>query len=165
MKITEINEPIVFIALKRISNYLINSVWNISLGTGEIEAEFELAKQRSKKYFVDIEKLSKLDADLDWGHKKTKKGDNYFSISKTGDYNPWYSGDLLLEDLLFSLESVVEFIESGDCHIHDSEFIHYYKYLRDFTGINEKIEPDRNVTVNIEKLKTFICREERKLCF
>lgn len=130
MKIKDIKNPTVFIALKRICSYLVDTTWCTSLGAGEIEAEFELAKERSKRYKNDVIQLSELDTNLNWGQTKTRKGDKYFHISKTGNFNPWYRGELTLEALLESLESIVEFMDTCDDCIADVEFIHYFHYLK-----------------------------------
>ncbi len=135
MKIQDIIDPTVFVALRRICRYLVDDIWNMDVGTGEIEAEFRLAKERSKRYEKDIINLSKIDLDLNWGQTKTHKDDKRWSISQTGDFNPWYKGDLNLEDLLNSLESIIEFLESGDERIEESEFIHYYKFLKNESNI------------------------------
>lgn len=141
MKIKYVKDSIVFIALKRVCDYLINNVWNSHMGAGdEIGAEFELAKQRSKRYKDQIKKLSKLDIDLNWGDKKTKTADKRSLISHEGDFNPWYDGNLTLEDFLDSIESIFDFIYTGNDYINDREFIHYFELLANFLKQNNSKE-------------------------
>lgn len=132
MKIKEIKDPIVFVALKRVARYLVNEVWQTDLGTGEIEAEFKLAKEKSKRYKEDVINLSQLDLDLNWGQKKTVTDPKSWYISTTGDFNPWYDGETSLDNLLDSIESVVEFEETVDNYIQHAEFIHYFNFLNDY---------------------------------
>ena len=131
MQIKNIKNPIVFIALKRICNYLINNVWSMDLLGGDIvEAEFKLAVAKSKEYESDIESLAKIDKDLNWGQTKIFTDEKHWSISKTGDFNPWYNGTLEIKEFLNSIESIVEFVNSGDDLAEDAEFIHYCNFLR-----------------------------------
>ena len=80
MKIQNIKDPTVFVALRRICRYLVSDIWNMDIGTGEIEAEFRLAKERSKRYEKDIISLSKIDLDLNWGQTKTYKNDKHSGV-------------------------------------------------------------------------------------
>jgi len=58
MKIKEIKDPMAFIALKRISNYLINNIWSIVLSSSdENEAELNLAVVQSKRFKKEILKF------------------------------------------------------------------------------------------------------------
>lgn len=132
MKIKEIKDPIVFVALKHVSRYLVNEVWQTDLGTGEVEAEFKLAKERSKRYKEDLINLSKLDLDLNWGQKKTVVGPKSWYISAAGDFNPWYDGETSLNNLLDSLESIVEFEDAADNNMQHAEFVHYFNLLKDY---------------------------------
>lgn len=142
MQIKDIKKPVVFIALKRICNYLIKKVWSMDLFGGDvIEAEFKLAVAKSKEYESDIQILAKIDTDLNWGQKKTFTNEAHWTISKIGDFNPWYSGILEIEEFLNSIESVVEFISTGDDLTEDAEFIHYYHFLK-----NERNNIDDNIS-------------------
>jgi len=123
-------DPIVFIALKRICGHLVDEVWKTSVGSGEVAAEFELAKERTKRYKEDVIKLSKVDTNLNWGQiKKQTKNDKYI-ISKEEDFNPWYKGELTLEEFLDSLKLIVDFLGSTNRYIQEAEFIHYYHFLK-----------------------------------
>lgn len=142
MQIKDIKDPIVFIALKRICNHLIKNVWSIDLLGGDIiEAEFKLAVAKSKEYRDDIQILAKIDKDLNWGQKKTFTDEKHWSISKTGDFNPWYNGTLDLEEFINSVKSIAEFINSGDDLVEDAEFIHYYHFLK-----KEKEDMEDNIS-------------------
>ena len=141
MKIKNIKDPIIFIALKRVCKYLISQVWNSHAGTGEIEAEFELAKERSKRYEDDIVKLARLDTDLNWGQKKDTN-DKHLAVSTEDDFNPWYDGKLDLEDLLNSLESIIEFVVLTDAEMEYAEFIHYYELLKNYLDLQNGVPDD-----------------------
>lgn len=155
MLIKDIKEPIVFIALKRISNYLIYNVWPLDLlGDDLVEAEFKLAVVKSKEYKDVIEILAKIDADLNWGQRKAFVDEKHWSISKVGDFNPWYDGGLSLEDLLNSIESIVDFETSGDHAIQYSEFQYYYNFLCEFCGQNKTQSSIEFYVSKIKKIMT-----------
>jgi hypothetical protein len=130
MKIKDIKEPIIFIALKKISQYLINNIWTIVLSSGnEDEAELNLAISQSKRHKEDVLKFAKIDESLNWGDQKTHLYKKTYAIFHRGDFNPWYSGDLTLEAFLDSIFLLVEIFNNGENKIEDAEFIHYYKLL------------------------------------
>ena len=55
MKIANIKKPLVFVALERVCSYIVNEIWQTSLGGDDIvEAEFRLAVNQSKEYEDDI---------------------------------------------------------------------------------------------------------------
>jgi len=138
-RIEDIKDPTVFIALYRIATKLIKDIWNTSLlSNQEIEAEFNLVKARSKKYEKDIKLLANIDTELNWGEKKHKSGEKSYIINKDGDFNPWYSGELELDQLLESLKELVEFLQTGDEYIQESEFLHYYEWLYNLTRKKDK---------------------------
>lgn len=139
MKIRDIKNPIIFVALKRVCQYIVDDVWDTDIGgDDETEAEFELAKVKSKKYQSDILKLSKLDTDLNWGDKKVIIDEKRWATHNAGDYNPWYHYDISLEDLLSSIEPVADFVNAGDNYIQDSEFLHYYDFLASYLNVEKK---------------------------
>lgn len=121
-------EPV--FALKRLCIYLVQTGWNHVLDNDEVGAELNLAVARSKRYEDDIKILAKLDSDLDWGHTKHKTSEHGFYTTGGGDFNPWYTGSLKLEELLDSVAELVEFLEGiTPPSMDDAEFIHYKHYL------------------------------------
>lgn len=130
--INDINDPEVFLALKKICKYLVDVAWQTdTIGSGEAEAEFNLAVQRTKRYEQDIKMLAKLDAQLAWGQAKRKTKEGLWVTTGGHDLNPWYEGSLTLHELLGSLESLFALIiEEDPLNIQEAEFIHYYFYLQ-----------------------------------
>lgn len=140
IKLREINDSELFVAVKRVCSYVVDELWRTDIGPGEVGAEFDLAKERSKRYEEDVKQLAGLDMTLNWGEQKKQLDDKHWSISKTGDFNPWYQGKLTLSDLLASLENLYDFINTGDNRIENSEFLHYYRFLADYSkkGDNDR---------------------------
>lgn len=154
MQIKNIKEPIVFIALKRVCNYMIDQVWTVDLfGDDIVEAEFKLAIAKSKEFKTDIETLSKLNTDLNWGQKKIVTDKTHWSITNGGDFNPWYNGDLTLENLLDSIEPLIDFETSDNQEIQSSELEHYYNFLREYCGKNDSLSSTES---DIGKIKTIM---------
>lgn len=127
----EYKDPEIFLALNKMCEYLVNEAWHISvLGSGETEAEFNLALSRSKRYEREINILALIDFDLAWGQIKRKTKDGLWVTSGEHDFNPWYEGDLRLDQLLNSLEDFADLISSQHPrYLKESEFLHYYDYL------------------------------------
>ncbi len=127
--IKDIKEPIVFIALKRVCRYLVNEVWSSDLlGNEEVELEYRLAVAKSKRFKDDITLLANIDTELNWGEIKNKTSTGY-TINKSGNFNPWYQGNLTLDDLLSSLEALTEL---SNWDIHEVEYLHYYNFLKKY---------------------------------
>ncbi len=133
IQIKGINDSELFVALKRVCSYVVDELWRSDIGPGEVGAEFDLAKERSKRHEEDIMQLANLDISLNWGEQKKQIDDKHWSTSKTGDFNPWYQGELTLGDLLNSLEGLYDFFDTGDNRIEDAEFLHYYRFLVDYS--------------------------------
>lgn len=127
--IVSIRDVEIFFALKKLSTYLTEMGWHHEMDNDEFGAEFNLAVARSKRHKDDIIQLSKLDVELDWGQTKTKEG-NFWVTRTTGDFNPWYSGTLSLEELMDSIDELsylLSTIRPGTPD--DIEFIHYHNFL------------------------------------
>ncbi len=115
-----------FVALKRMSQYLVGEVWNTS---GDIDFDYAVAK--SKQFEQDICELAKLDGDLEWGDAKVKTESGAWITRREGDFNPWYSGSLTLGELLESLETLEELLDSQTPqYMGEVEFLHYYSFLK-----------------------------------
>lgn len=157
MKIVDIKEPIIFVGLKSLSRALINDVWRTSFGTGEAEAEFNLVVLKTKKFEKDIKKFAQINTDLNWGQRKKKIGKKHWAINHEGDFNPWYSGKLDLEDFIDSLEPLVEFIQQIDTEMQYAEFIHYFEFLKTKAGLNSQLITNKySPYKDIERMKTVL---------
>lgn len=125
-QISEIKDSEVFLALKRICSYLVNEAWNTS---GDPEYDFAVSK--TKEYSLDVKMLAEIDEESAYGEMTRKTKDGLLITKKAGDLNPWYEGDLALNDLLNSIEHLVEVIDSQvQKNIQETEFLHYYYYLK-----------------------------------
>jgi len=125
MQISSIKDPEIFIALKRMSEFIIDIPWRTY---GDTDYDYAVAK--SKEYTKDIEMLANMDIETAWGHirYKTQHG---LKVSKyAGDLNPWYEGDLSLESLLSSLELIYANYSIVDpVYLNELEFVHYFEFL------------------------------------
>jgi hypothetical protein len=130
MEIKKIRDCDVFVALKSICIYLKTELWVTLIAAPDVlELQFKLAIAKSKQFEKDIDQLSEIDTDLRWGEKKySKNGGKRWVIRHEGDFNPWYNGDLKLEDLLYSLSDTADFL-SGMDDMKSAEFLHFYEFL------------------------------------
>lgn len=146
MLICEIKDPEIFIALKRLCEFLVNDAWQTS---GDDEYDYFVKK--TKQYERDVEILASIDLDVGWGqiHYKTQSG---IKIGKKiGDLNPWYEGDLELEELLLSIEPFYELETSvADLPLLEVEFTHYYEFLR--SKLPSSIKIKKKVAIDIHGL-------------
>lgn len=119
MKIKNIKDPIVFVALRRISEYIVHPLWAMDIGANdEVEYEYKLAVARSKRLKKDIILFSEIDLESGWEPNKT---------------NPWYSGELSLEEFINAVNSLYEFLAtSWENSIGETEFIHYFELLQKY---------------------------------
>lgn len=130
--IVNYRDPEVFVALKRVCGYLLNSVWETeALGNGEAEVEFNLAVTRSKRHEREVKILANLDTDLGWGQSKRRTKAGQWVTTTGHNLNPWYEGELSLRELLDSFDDIADIISSEEPHyISGSEFLHFYHFLR-----------------------------------
>jgi uncharacterized protein (TIGR02391 family) len=132
LPLSEIRDPIIFVALKRVCTYVRNSIWMTYWGIDDkIEAAtFEVAVDKSKEYEEDILQLADADIELDWGIKRVHDDPEFPGVAtrRAGDFNPWYQGSLTLGDLLEALSGVAEW-HSNVVGIDVAEFNHYYDFL------------------------------------
>jgi hypothetical protein len=99
MKINSTTDPTTFIALKRVSNYIINILWTIDiLGNEEVEYEYKLAIARSKRFKNEIILLASIDINITWDYDIENSRDNKLKVKRSN--NPWYSGVISLEDFI-----------------------------------------------------------------
>lgn len=155
MKIKTIKDPIVFIALKRVCNYVINDGWEVHMsGRDVVEAEFKLAVAKSKEFEKDIKDLANLDDGLDWGDERHIEGSGSYTAHE-GDFNPWYKGEISLPDLLYSIEPLVDFYNTGDNYIENAELVHYFGFLKEFAGI-ESTDNSESPEDIVKKLKSIM---------
>jgi uncharacterized protein (TIGR02391 family) len=134
--IKNLREEIIFVALKRVSKYIVDHLWSATWGSDELGIEYELAVKKSKLFEKDIVKFSEIDLDLNWGRVKIKAADGW-NIIKIGNFNPWYAGEITLNELLTSIESIYEFVGLSDEDIAYAEFKHYYEFLKTFFSKSE----------------------------
>lgn len=131
MLIRECKDAETALALKRICRYLVDIGWHHDGDDDEWGAELRLAVARSKRHKEAIKILSELDIDLAWGQTKRHTGEKTYIITGGGDFNPWYDGDLALQELLNSLSDLVDILESSTpTGIIEAEFLHFYRYLQ-----------------------------------
>jgi uncharacterized protein (TIGR02391 family) len=125
MQICEIKDPELFVALKRISEFIIDIPWCTN---GDTDYNYAVAK--SREYKNDIEILANIDIESAWGQIKYKTQSGNTISKYAGDLNPWYEGDLSLEMLLSSLELVYDiYLMSFPIYLREIEFVHYYDLL------------------------------------
>lgn len=158
-KIENFTDPQIFFALRKISLFLLEE-WETWFMSDDItEAEYNLAIVKSKTYKDEIVKLSKLDSDLCWGEEKIKTGDKKWHTVSTGDFNPWYQGELQLADLLNSIEDLIEFTDYSTKPDNASEFVHYYYFL------NSKLPNSRPnpIAITLESLHPKIQKASKSL--
>lgn len=125
--ISDFKDIEVFIALKRVCEFLTKNAWE----TSSSDPEYEFAIAKSKEHELDIKILADIDEEVAWGQMKRRTKDGLWVHKDAGDLNPWYEGDLTLRELLDSLELLVEVLESTTPkYMPEFEFIHYYNFLR-----------------------------------
>lgn len=131
-RIQDIDNPEIFLALNKICKYLTKSAWKTSaLGSGEVEAEFDLAILRTKRHEKEIKILANIDYDLAWGQFKRKTKDGTWITTGDHNINPWYEGNLNLTELLGSMDDLVEILSYEDPkYLPETEFLHFYWFLR-----------------------------------
>lgn len=157
MQICEIKDPEIFIALKRLSQFLVNSAWQTS---GDDEYDYLMNKTR--QYERDIEILANIDLDVGWGEIHYKTQDGVKIGKKVGDLNPWYEGDLKLEELLLSIEPFYELETSiVDLPLSEVEFIHYYDFLR--SKLPSTVKYKKKIAIEINNLHPKILKHCRDL--
>ncbi len=128
--IAKISDLETVFALKRLCTYVVDFACQHSVDNDEFGAELNLAVARSKRHEEDVKTLATLDSDLTWGTTKHRVSDNATIIKKSGDFNPWYQGQLTLEELLGSLQDLAELVSSwGLNDMGEAEFVHYYDFL------------------------------------
>lgn len=124
--IKEIRDAEIFLALKNICAYIVNEAWKTS---GDVDFDYAVAK--TKTYSEDVQKLAELDGGLGWGDTKAEVSPGTWVTRHEGDFNPWYTGQLTLEELLGSLEALAEELYSISPHfMPETEFSHYYDFLQ-----------------------------------
>lgn len=126
-----LREEMIFVALKRISKYIINNLWTVDWGSDEVGLEYKIAIKKSKEFENDIVSFSEIDLEINWGQTKIKHADGWI-IKKIGDFNHWYTRETTLNEFLNSIEPLYKFISLGDDNIECAEFKHYYKFLASF---------------------------------
>ena len=123
--IREIRDIEIFLALKKLCQYIENEAWHTS---GDIDLDYAIAK--TEQYEQDVRELAHLDGDLGWGCTKAEISPGRWSVQSGGDFNPWYHGELTLEELLGSFEMLDEETSSLiSPSMTDIEFLHYYHFL------------------------------------
>lgn len=135
--IAEIKDPEVFIALKRLCEFLVSEAWKTSG-----DDDYDYAVKKTQQYKRDVEMLASIDLDVGWGQINYKIRDGVKIGKKVGDLNPWYEGSLTLVELLQSIEPFYELeMTVTDLPLLEVEFTHYYEFLRDkiSTNINTEI--------------------------
>jgi len=152
-RIKDISDPLVFVALKRMSKYLVDTVWRISFSTSSVEdIQLTLAQEKTKKHEEEITVFSEIDLELspeleitthESGTKtgRLKKGSNFF-----------YSGDLTLFSLLDSIEEyceTVHWLDEPTCE--DVEFMHFFEYLKNLITIPHQNPQAQNMRLYDER--------------
>ena len=99
IKIIDFTDIEVFLALKRMCRYLVDDAWDTSS-----DAEYEFAISKTKEYKQDIEMLAEIDGDIAYGQMKYKNKGGLWVNKDAGDLNPWFEGELTLNDFLISVE-------------------------------------------------------------
>jgi len=163
-KLNTITDPDIFLALKKMCQYIVNVAWNTStIGVDEYEIEFNLAIARTKHYEQDIRNLAGIDEELDWGEVTLKALDDNRIYKNKPWVNPWYNGVLTIVDLLNSFESLVEQIDSATPqYLPETEFMHYYYFV--VSQFRKPIEKTKtqitNITINTlhPKIRTHCLR-------
>ena len=131
MKIRDIRDPLVFIALKHVSRYVVDTLWRADIyGDEETEYEHRLAVLRSKRIEEDIKALTAIDLDLGWGQIKEVEDEENWIIRTTGDFNPWYSGERTLGEFITAVDHLYEFLSGSKPRTDEVEFLHYFDLLR-----------------------------------
>lgn len=163
LKIKDINDPEVFLAIKRMCQYVVRE-WEASfLSDEEVEAEYKLATAKTKRHKDDVIKLANIDTDLSWGSVKKKRGEKESISVKEGALNPWYDGDLTLKEFLNSMEGLVEFLSYSDPrYIYETELEHFYTFLRNelSNGARKLPEPPK---ITIDTLHPKIQKASKSL--
>jgi uncharacterized protein (TIGR02391 family) len=125
MQICDIKDPEVFIALKRICDFIIDIPWHTSG-----DADYDYAVAKSKAYAKEIEILAGMDIGTAWGQIRYKTQNGHTVSKHAGDLNPWYEGDLSLESLISSLELVYDIYSMSEpVYLNELEFVHYFDFL------------------------------------
>lgn len=144
MLISEIKDQEIFIALKRICSFIAEEPWRTSGDT-----DYNYAVTKSKEYKRDIEILADIDLETGWGQIRHKTKGGKIVSKHVGDLNPWYEGDLLLEDLLSSLEPIYEnYLMSSPNYLPEIEFMHYYDFLSSKLPSSTK----QKITIELDNL-------------
>jgi len=128
VKICEINDNEVILAISRLAKFTRDVCWKMDFMGGIIEAEYKLAIARSKIIEEDINLLASIDLELMWGEKKEKREDGTYITTGSG-HNPWYGGQLTLEDFLKALEGLYDFWFTIVRNPGEEEFMHFYNFL------------------------------------
>lgn len=144
--IKDLKEKEIFWLLKNFA-ISINEIWGsgFSYGSDEVDAEYKLAVARSRRLKDEIDEFINLDLELGWGCSRTvENGTTY--IRKTGDFNPWYQGDLTLNELVDSLEPMYLFhfgiVDAEDFEI---KFIHFYEQVQKVLDKMQSPKKNENV--------------------
>lgn len=142
VRIREIKEKELFWVLKSLAKMTKNiQSLRTSYSDDELEAEYKLAIAISKRVSKDLDEFEKIDLNLDWGCSKEFNGDGLWFTKKTGDFNPWYQGELELSDLIESLSKLNDFLISFlNPQIEEIEFLHYYESIEKYYRKQLKIE-------------------------
>lgn len=143
--IKDITNPAVYLAIKRVCDYLVNSAWRTS---GDFDFDYTVAKTR--KYEADIQKLANIDLDIGWGDKKEEVSPGAWETKHIGDFNPWYDGILTLEELLESIEPLADELENTEPkYTAELEFLHYHEALQATLPKPERTQP---ASIDMESL-------------
>jgi len=147
--IANLKDVEVFVALKRMCRYLVDEAWNTSA-----DAEYDFAISKTKEHEQDIKMLAEVDEGVAYGQMKRKNKEGLWINKDAGELNPWYEGELTLDDFLTSVEHLVELIDSTTPkYMPEAEFVHYYNYLRYVRPKYPSIILSRDeATINFENL-------------
>lgn len=135
LPIKEIRKKEVFWLLRELSK-TVKKAWDlrISIFDNETDAEYQLAIAKSHRIEDEIEELSEIDLELNWGCERmhgSQKGT--YITKKTGDFNPWYEGKLTLDELLQALSDLYSFsLGPVEPDIHEMELVYYYQELEKY---------------------------------
>lgn len=137
MLLKDITDPEIYLALKRVCNYIVNEAWHT---TADFEYDYAVAK--TKQYEDEIDNLSKIDLDIGWGDEKKEVSPGTWVTTHVGDFNPWYDGNITLQELLNAMDPLAENVMSAEPrYTAEMEFLHYYRALTDILPQPEHRRP------------------------
>lgn len=120
----------------------VRDVWGYDLysSNAESNAEYDLAVAKSHRIEDELNELEMIDLELNPGRKKIEFKKGLSIMTETGYSNPWYNGDLTIDELLQALlDLYMSWLGVEPMDEPEIKFIYHYQEIeKAFEKINPK---------------------------